>query len=102
MLDANMREWLPLSLTPQRFQHFVQRKLADEQPLPIAGLDRDLQTLLRRCQLQGRIQSPSVWVAAFKAILEETHWPGERSPSSHEYQAIESFDKALQIGRAHV
>ena len=96
MLDASMREWLPLSLTPQRFQHFVQRKLADEQPLPISGLDRDLQALLRRCQLQGRMQLPSAWVAAFKAILDEAHWPGERSPSSHEYQAIESFDKALQ------
>lgn len=96
MLDANMREWLPLSLTPQRLQHFVQRKLADEHALPIAGLDRDLQALLRRCQLQGRMQLPSAWMAAFKAILDETHWPGERSPSSHEYQAIESFDKALQ------
>src|SRR5690606_19572159 len=48
------------------------------------------------CRSQDRIQPPSVWVRAFKAILDDTHWPGERSPSSHEYQAIESFDKALQ------
>lgn len=94
-LDASMREWLPLSLTPQRFLHFVQKALAGEQPLLLAWLHQDLQTLLRRCQSQPYKQLPAAWANAFRTILHESHWPGERSPSSVEYQAMQSFEKAL-------
>lgn len=96
LLDASMREWLPLALTPQRLQHFVQKSLGGERPLLIAALYQDLQTLLQRCQAEARRQSPSAWAALFKAILRETHWPGERSLSSVEYQAVQSFEKALK------
>ncbi|MDP2246980.1 MAG: PD-(D/E)XK nuclease family protein, partial [Nitrosomonadales bacterium] len=95
-LDAAMREWLPLSLTPQRFQHFVQKLLGSENPLLVARLNQDLQTLLKLCQSQSSRQQPSAWAAAFKTILHASHWPGERSLSSVEYQAIQSFEKALK------
>ena len=95
-LDASMREWLPLSLTPQRFQHFVQKALSGEKPLLAARLSQDLQTLLKLCQLQPARQLPSAWAAVFRTILDEARWRGERSLSSHEYQAVQSFDKALK------
>lgn len=95
-LDASMREWLPLSFTPQRFQNFVQKSLTGDRPLLVAGLNQDLQTLLRLCHAQPNRQPPSAWTAAFKTILRESGWPGERSPSSFEYQATQSFEKALK------
>jgi probable DNA repair protein len=95
-LDASMREWLPLTLTPQRFQHFVHKSINGEKPLLVAVLHQDLQTLLQRCQAEARRQAPSVWAAAFKTILQASRWPGERSLSSVEYQAIQSFEKVLR------
>lgn len=95
-LDASMREWLPLTFTPQRFQHFVQKSLAGERPLPVTALYQDLQTLLKLCQSQPSRQPPSAWAQAFLRILQEVHWPGARSPSSHEYQAKLSFEKVLK------
>lgn len=95
-LDASMREWQPLSLTPQRFQYFVQKSLGNEKPLLVARLNHDLQTLLELCHSQPSRQQPSLWTAAFKRILQISNWPGERSRSSVEYQAIQSFEKALK------
>src|SRR5690606_18271651 len=92
-LDADMREWLPLTLTPHRFQHFVEKSLNGERPLPLAALSQDLQALLKHGQSQRARQLRSAWAAVFRDILHETHWPGERSLSSHEYQALQSFEK---------
>lgn len=95
-LDARMREDLPLSLTPFRFLHFVHKALQDGKPLLVAALHQDLQMLLERCQAQAKRQLPSAWAAIFKAILREARWPGERGLSSVEYQAVQSFEKALK------
>lgn len=95
-LDASMREWLPLTLTPQRFQHFVQKSLNGERPLLLAALSQDLQALLRLGQSQSARKLPSAWATVFRDMLQETHWPGERSLSSHEYQALQSFEKSLK------
>lgn len=95
-LDALMREWLPLSLTPQRFQHFVHKVLTGEKALSVARLDQDLQALLKHCHAQPNRQLPSAWAAAFRMILQQARWPGERSLSSHEYQALRSFEKTLK------
>jgi probable DNA repair protein len=95
-LDASMRERLPLTLTPQRFQHFVQKSLNGERPLLLVALSQNLQDLLKLGQSQRARQLPSAWAAVFRDMLHETHWPGERSLSSHEYQALQSFEKSLQ------
>jgi len=95
-LDAKMREWLPLSVTPQRLLSFVHKFLSGDRPLLVARLHQDLHTLLKFCQSQANRQLPSAWTQAFKSILETTHWPGERSLSSVEYQATQSFEKALK------
>lgn len=95
-LDALMRERLPLTLKTQRFQHFVQKALTAEKALPLPALDRDLQALLKHCQMQTGRQLPSVWAGVFRTALQQARWPGERSPSSHEFQARQSFEKTLQ------
>src|SRR5690606_34918409 len=94
--DAGMREWLPLTLTPQRFQHFVEQSLKGERLLPLAALAQDLQALLKLGQSQRARQLPSAWATQFRALLHAARWPGERSRSSHEYQAWQSFEKVLR------
>ncbi|GBG12533.1 uncharacterized protein NMK_0064 [Novimethylophilus kurashikiensis] len=43
---------------------------------------------------RGR-NAPSAWSAQFSALLKASGWPGERSISSHEYQARQSWSEAL-------
>lgn len=95
-LDARMREWLPLTLTAQRFQRLVQQSLNGEHALPLAALARDLPALLACARAQDARQLPSAWAAAFRAMLDAARWPGDRSRSSHEFQAQQSFEKSLQ------
>jgi exodeoxyribonuclease-5 len=40
-------------------------------------------------------QAPSAWSVQFSALLKAAGWPGERSISSHEYQARQSWSEAL-------
>lgn len=94
-LDARMREWLPLTLGAQRLQHFVQKALSDKRPLSLTGLHQDLRQLLSQCQQLPRQQLPSQWVAAFRLILQQPCWPGERPLSSHEHQARQVFEEVL-------
>jgi exodeoxyribonuclease-5 len=41
-------------------------------------------------------QRASGWVATFTHLLEAAHWPGERSLSSHEFQARQAWLECLQ------
>ncbi|WP_234406320.1 hypothetical protein [Methylobacillus glycogenes] len=47
-------------------------------------------------QAQPRRQLPSLWGAALQATLTAVNWPGQRSLSSFEYQAIQALDKVFQ------
>lgn len=94
-LDARLREWLPLHASPQRLVSFVQ-KAAEGQALPISRTLDALQQLLQRCQCQSSRQPPSVWASTFREILGAAQWPGERTPSSHEFQAMQSFERVCQ------
>ena len=92
-LDARLRDWLPLHVTPQRLLRFVEKTAAGQTALPMGKTLADMQQLIQRCHTEPPRQVPSAWAQAYRAILEATHWPGERPPSSHEYQAMQSFDK---------
>jgi probable DNA repair protein len=92
-LDARLREWLPLHASPQRLVNFVQKAVESQPALPVAKTLDALQQLVQRCHSQPSRQMPSAWARAFRDILVATHWPGERTPSSHEYQAMQSFEK---------
>lgn len=95
-LDARMREWLPLTFSQRRLMRFILKNTEGEHSLSLLKLVDDMQALLAAFGIQPNKQPPSAWALAFKAMLQAASWPGERSLSSHEYQAQQAFDKALQ------
>lgn len=94
-LDAEMRRQLPLQVKASTFMRFVERKQQDIHPILCPALSADLNALLTLAKQTPRKQHPSAWVTRFNQILEATHWPGERSLSSHEYQCQQSFQRVL-------
>ena len=94
-LDAEMRRQLPLQVNAYTFARFVARKQQDEYPILSPALHADLSALLAQAKQTPRKQVPSAWVASFSALLSTTHWPGERSLSSHEHQCQTKFKAVL-------
>jgi len=95
-LDARMRQDCPLSLTSHRFIRFLHHTCEGEYALDLPDLLADTKALMDVAQDNGRFASPAQWAETFTTALEATNWQGERSISSHEYQAIESFKNMLQ------
>ncbi|MBL8486818.1 MAG: PD-(D/E)XK nuclease family protein [Rhodocyclaceae bacterium] len=91
-LEARMRRELPPVVTLERFRRWLRRQVAAGMPLErLAGhLDR-----LVEPPPAGR-RPPSEWVPAFRDLLAAVGWPGERSLSSHEWQARRAFLELLQ------
>jgi probable DNA repair protein len=94
-LDAEMRRQLPLQVKATTFLRFIERKQQDIHPVLSPALYADLQALLMLARQTPRKQAPSAWVQSFNQLLQATHWPGERSLSSHEYQCQQSFQRVL-------
>ncbi|MFD1120876.1 PD-(D/E)XK nuclease family protein [Methylophilus flavus] len=94
-LDTEMRRQLPLQVKASTFLRFVERRQQDIHPILSPALYTDLHALLTLAKQTPRKQAPSAWVASFNQLLEATHWPGERSVSSHEYQCQQSFQRVL-------
>lgn len=95
--DARLRERLPLSFSMPRLLKFLRREVSDAKaPLPVSGLLAHLEAGLAVLQAQSRRQLPSLWGAALQATLSALKWPGQRSLSSFEYQAIQALDKVFQ------
>lgn len=90
-LDAEMRRQLPLQVHAYTFARFVARKQQDEYPILCPALHADLTALLNHAKQAPRKQLPSAWATSFNALLQATHWPGERSLSSHEHQCHTKF-----------
>lgn len=95
-LDARMRQELSLSLTSHKFMRFLHYACEGERALVLPALLEDTKALMGVAQEHARTASPSLWAETFKSALAATHWQGERSISSHEYQAVQSFEKVLQ------
>ena len=92
-LDAGMRAHLPLNITLDRLLRFVHKQ--QQRGLSLMRLEADLQALLDALvQLPAR-QLPSLWAQTISQILQSTHWRGDRTESSHEYQARKAFNKVL-------
>ena len=94
-LDARMRSQLPLSFITVRLTSLVQQVIENEMPLGVQQLYADLKLLINEASQQTRQQLPSLWANTFKQALKITHWPGERTLSSDEYQATQSFERVL-------
>ena len=94
-LDARMRQDCPLSLTSHRFIRFLHHACEGEHALALPDLLADTKALMGVAQDNSRFASPAEWAETFANALKATHWQGERSISSHEYQAVKSFKKVL-------
>lgn len=91
MLDAKMREKLPMQFTLQRLIEFALQQY--ENGLSISGL---LANLMAAAEISTKKAIPSVWALNLSDLLAALDWPGERSVSSVEYQAVNAWQKALQ------
>ncbi len=94
-LDAEMRRQLPLQVKAATLLRFVENKQRDIHPIACPALHADLSTLLTLAKQTPRKQLPSAWVNSFNQLLEATHWPGERSLSSHEYQCQQALQRVF-------
>ena len=92
-LDARMRRDLPGTLSLDRLLRYAQKQR--ERGLTIGQTLQHLQALLDTVIAFPSRQSPSSWVRAIGLLLKHAGWPGERSLSSHEYQAKKAFDRVL-------
>lgn len=98
-LDAEMRTQLPLSVHGQTFARFISRMQEASSAIPSPAMHADLQALFTQAKQALRKQLPSAWATSFEACLQATHWPGERSLSSTEFQCREAFSRVLaQLG----
>ncbi|MFW5432541.1 MAG: PD-(D/E)XK nuclease family protein [Methylophilaceae bacterium] len=95
-LDARMRQQLPLNLKNHRFMRFLHHACEGEHALVLPALIEDTNQLLRIAQENAHKQGAAVWAETFTALLKATHWQGDRSLSSYEYQAVQSFERVLQ------
>lgn len=93
-LDALMRSLLPSTLSLDRLFKFVQKH--QSRGLSVERLVEHLQALLLLIQSWPKRQLPSGWVAVWQALLQAVQWPGERSLSSHEFQAKQALTRLLE------
>jgi len=91
--DALIREFLAPAFAFERVLRFARKSAA--KGLAIERLLAHLEAFKATLAAQPSRQVPSAWASAFGAMLEAVGWPGERSLSSHEYQAHRAFTSAL-------
>lgn len=86
--DAHLREHLPKTLTLKKIMAELQKK-SEIFALSATGLA--LTHSLECWKAQPRQQAPSAWMQAFRQLLQQLAWAGERALDSHEYQAVQRF-----------
>ena len=91
MLDAKMREKLPMQLSLARFIEFVQKQHDNGLSVPQLLVHLNYATTLSSARAM-----PSQWAQNLNAVLAGVNWPGQRSINSLEFQAINAWQKALQ------
>lgn len=91
--DALIRASLAPAFAFERVLRFARKCAA--KGLAIERLLTHLAAFKATLAAQPSRQVPSAWALAFGAILESVGWPGERSLSSHEYQAHRVFATVL-------
>lgn len=96
-LDARMRETLAPTISFERALRFAHKVAASGANTGVAAprLLTDLAAFKAVQDTQPSRQSPSAWAKAFGCMLGAAAWPGERTLSSHEYQAKRAFAEVL-------
>jgi probable DNA repair protein len=92
MLDAKMREHLPAQFTLAQLTEFANFQHA--KGLPIAHLLANIKAAA--ALLSNKKSSALQWAQTLADILVALNWPGERSITSIEFQALNAWQKALQ------
>jgi len=92
LLDARMREKLPAQFTMANFITFAQKQHDDG--LNLTQLLHDLNSVM--AAVPSKLAHAAQWGEVLDTLLEHLGWPGERTISSLEYQAINAWQKALQ------
>ena len=85
MLDARMRQTLPVRTSLKQLQNLVQKHHANSQ------LFAHLHAILAFSQSHKSKQLPSYWASAFATILNQINWAQSRALSSVEYQANQKW-----------
>jgi len=91
-LDARLRAKQPPVASLDRTLRFARSEA--ERGMPIGRLLAHLTGLLHA--MPRGSQLPSAWAGVFRAALAAAGWPGERSLSSHEWQARQTFFETLE------
>lgn len=92
-LEARMRPQLPATLQLGQVLRLARREA--ERGLPLARLLENLEALQAAVAAWPKKQPPSAWAGAFGRLLDAAGWPGERSLSSHEFQARRAWAETL-------
>jgi len=92
LLDAAMREKLPMQFSLSRFVEFIQKQQAEG--LRLESLLENIKTA--QAIPVGRKMPAVQWAQTLNVILDALGWPGERNINSLEYQALNAWQKALQ------
>jgi len=92
-LEARMRGKLGLSLHLEQLLRLARKAQLDG--LGVANLIQHLEAIAATAALWPKKQSARAWAGAFGGLLKAAGWPGERSLSSHEFQAWQSWEAAL-------
>lgn len=90
MLDVQLRRKLPQTISLNRIIRFAEH--LDLVPTLVA----DLRAAIALLNTQTQKTLPSVWAPLLQQLLQALGWPGERSLSSHEFQAQQAFQEALE------
>lgn len=93
-IDALMRSSLPAAFSLERFSRFIQKH--QSRGLGLGRLDEHVAIMLQQSQIWPKRQLPSGWTTAWQALLQAVQWPGERSLSSHEFQARQALSRLLE------
>lgn len=92
-LEARLRQRLAPAVSLERLVRFVRRE--GGQGIQAPRLAEQLQALQRLAAAQPGRQPPAAWTSTFRQALAAAGWPGERSLSSHEFQARQAFQEVL-------
>jgi exodeoxyribonuclease-5 len=93
-LEARLREILAPEFPVDRLLRFLRRQ--GERGLAAPRLLADLDALRAAAAALPARQLPSRWARDLRGVARAAGWPGERTLSSHEFQACGAFDEALE------
>lgn len=93
-LEAAMRQGLGWTTSLKKVASYA-RWLNERDGLSIGQLVRQLDALDKASATLAKRARPSAWAASFRTMLNTAGWPGERTLSSHEFQARQAFFEEL-------